>query len=97
MVADKTLPVDYIPFFTLFRRSLKGQGALDSLRGGRFLPILYPLRRLLRRLGFGEGSLPADVLWGSFDTHSFLPHGGEMNAWQTNPKGRLRGGYGEGG
>ena len=31
-------------------------------------------------------SLPADVLWGSFVTHS-------MNAWQTNPKGRLRGGY----
>ena len=27
-------------------------------------------------------SLPADVLWGSFVTHSFLPHGerGEMNA-----------------
>ena len=34
-------------------------------------------------------SLPADVLWGSFVTHS----GGEVNAWQTNPKGRLRGGY----
>ena len=29
-------------------------------------------------------SLPADILWGSF---------GEMNGWQTNPKGRLRGGY----
>ena len=28
-------------------------------------------------------SLPADVLWGSFVTHYF---------WQTNPKGRLRGG-----
>ena len=28
------------------------------------------------------GSLPADVLGGSFVTHSFLPHvrGGEMNA-----------------
>ena len=38
-------------------------------------------------------SLPADVLWGSFVTHSFLPRGGEMNAWQTNTKGRLRGGY----
>ena len=26
-------------------------------------------------------SLPADVLWGSFVTYSFLPHrGGEMNA-----------------
>ena len=25
-----------------------------------------------------------------FVTHSFLPHGGEMNAWRTNPKGRLR-------
>ena len=35
-------------------------------------------------------SLPAVVLWGSFVTHSFLR--GEMNAWQTNPKGRLRGG-----
>ena len=34
-------------------------------------------------------SLPADVLWGSFVTHSFLP---EMNAWRTNPKGRLPGG-----
>ena len=32
----------------------------------------------------GRYSLPADVLWGSF--------GGEMNAWQTNPKGRLWGG-----
>ena len=32
-----------------------------------------------------SGSLPADVLWGSFVTHS-------MNAWQTNPKGRLQGG-----
>ena len=29
-------------------------------------------------------SLPADFLWGSFVTHSFR---------QTNPKGRLRGGY----
>ena len=39
-------------------------------------------------------SLPSDVLWGSFVTHSFLPvRGGEMNAWPTNPKGRLRGGY----
>ena len=50
-----------------------------------------------------RASLPADVLWGSFFTHSFLPdgrllntadvRGGEMNARQTNPKGRLRGGY----
>lgn len=39
-----------------------------------------------------EPSLPADVLWGSFITHSFLPHG-EMKVWQTNPMGRLRGGY----
>ena len=30
-------------------------------------------------------SLPADVLWGSFVTHSDFR--------QTNPKGRLRGGY----
>ena len=30
-------------------------------------------------------SLPTDILWGSF--------GGEMNAWQTNPKGRLWGGW----
>ena len=37
-------------------------------------------------------SLPADVLWGSFVMHSFL-RGGEMNEWQTNPKGYLRGGY----
>ena len=32
------------------------------------------------------GSLPPNVLWGSFVTHS-------LNAWRTNPKGRLRGGY----
>ena len=32
------------------------------------------------------GSLPADVLWGSFVTHL-------LNAWRTNPKGPLRGGY----
>ena len=32
-------------------------------------------------------SLPADVLWGSFVTHSF------HECWLTNPKGRLRGGY----
>ena len=36
---------------------------------------------------FITNSLPADVHWGSFVTHSFLPHG------QTNPKGRLRGDY----
>ena len=30
-------------------------------------------------LNDGHSSLPADVLWGSFVTHSFLPHG-EMNA-----------------
>ena len=41
-------------------------------------------------------SLPSDVLWGSFVTHSFLPvRGGEMNAWPPNPKGRLRGICGE--
>ena len=45
-----------------------------------------------------EGSLPADVLWGSFVTLSFLPHlrGGEMNTSRMNPNGRLRGGYPEG-
>ena len=37
-----------------------------------------------------ENSLPADVLWGLFVTRSFLPYGREMNAWQTNLKGRLR-------
>ena len=26
-----------------------------------------------------DGSLPADVLWGSFVTHSFLPHGRLLN------------------
>ena len=38
-------------------------------------------------------SLPAEVLWGSFVTHSFLPHRREkwMRDKQT-PKGRLRGG-----
>ena len=35
-----------------------------------------------------QSSLPADVLWGSFVTHSFLP----QNAWRTNSKGCLRGG-----
>ena len=34
-----------------------------------------------------KNSLTADVLWGSFVTHSFLP-----GPRQTNPKGRLRGG-----
>ena len=38
-------------------------------------------------------SLRADVRWGSVVTHSFLPRGGEMNASQPNPNGRLRGGY----
>ena len=44
----------------------------------------------------GRTSLPANILWGSFLMHSFLPGGreGEMNAWRTNPKGRLWGGYG---
>ena len=44
----------------------------------------------------GRTSLPADVLWGSFLTHSSLPdrRGGEMNVWRTNPRGRLWGGYG---
>ena len=37
--------------------------------------------------GNRECSLPADVLWGC---HAFI-----SNAWQTNPKGRLRGGYRE--
>ena len=40
----------------------------------------------------GYSSLPADVLWASFVTHSF--RGEEMNACRKNPKGRLRGGYG---
>ena len=39
--------------------------------------------------GNRECSLPADVLWGSFVTHSF-----RMRDKQT-PKGRLRGGYRE--
>ena len=34
---------------------------------------------------FADASLPADVGWGSFVTHSFLP--------QTKPNGRLRRGY----
>jgi len=33
-----------------------------------------------RRNVLCEDSLPVDVLWGSFVTHSFLPHGVEMNA-----------------
>ena len=32
------------------------------------------------RAGTMHDILPADVLWGSFVTHSFLPHAGEMNA-----------------
>ena len=45
------------------------------------------------------GSLLADVLWSSSRIH-FSPtdvRWGEMNAWQTKPKGRLRGGQGLGG
>ena len=59
--------------------------------------ILYILGRegwviLVFRFHFDQnsvdvlGSLPADVLWGSFVTHL-------LNAWRTNPKGPLRGGY----
>ena len=33
------------------------------------------------RAGTMHDILPAGVLWGSFVTHSFLPDGGEMNAW----------------
>ena len=43
-----------------------------------------------------DSSLPADVRWGSFVTHSFLPHGpwgrNERVTNETNPNGRLRGG-----
>ena len=35
----------------------------------------------------GCGSLPADVLWGSFVTHSFLPH--VTNEPQRTSAGRL--------
>ena len=38
--------------------------------------------------GGSDSSLHADVLCGSFVTHS-----GERNARRTNPKGRLRGSY----
>ena len=37
-------------------------------------------------------SLAEDVLWGLFVKRSLL-RGGEMNAWWTNPKGCLQGGY----
>ena len=39
-------------------------------------------------------SLPAEVLWSSFVTHSFLTPGPWRNECVTNePKGRLRAGY----
>ena len=31
-------------------------------------------------------SLPADVLWGSFVTHSFLPHGGRNECVTNEPQ-----------
>ena len=34
-----------------------------------------PFFFLLKKLLYGRTSLPADVLLGSFVTHSFLPHG----------------------
>ena len=36
-----------------------------------------------------NGSLPAHVLWGSFVTHSFLPHGRLANEPQRTSAGRL--------
>ena len=54
------------------------------------LPPTNALYSLWNRINRATDSLPADVLWGSFVTHSFLPHrGGEMNAWQINPKGGI--------
>ena len=41
------------------------------------------------RAGTMHDSLPARVLWGSFVTHSFLPDGGELKGWRTNPRGRI--------
>ena len=46
----------------------------------------WSLKNLLALI-YSKFSLPADVRWGSFVTHSL------MNAWQTNPNGRLPGGY----
>ena len=53
---------------------------MEGFKGKR-IPQIHINKHLLDP----DTSLPADVLWGSFVTHSFL--------WQTNPKGRLRGGY----
>ena len=41
----------------------------------------YVIRLLVELLSNGHvgDSLPADVLWGSFVTHSFLPHGRLLN------------------
>ena len=48
--------------------------------------FFWSLKNLLALI-YSKFSLPADVRWGSFVTHSL------MNAWQTNPNGRLPGGY----
>ena len=45
-----------------------------STNGHFFLPPRWPLRRG-STTGVPSPSLPADVLWSSFFTHSFLPNG----------------------
>ena len=45
-----------------------------STNGHFFLPPRWPLRRG-STTGVPSPSLPADVLWSSFVTHSFLPNG----------------------
>jgi len=68
--------------FSIPSRALHEQAVnTDTVLGWSF--VIFVVKNL-------EVSLPADVFCGSFVTHSFLP---KMNAWRTNPKGRLRGGH----
>ena len=66
-----------------------------STNGHFFLPPRWPLRRG-STTGVPSPSLPADVLWSSFVTHSFLPNGRPWgrnecvtNEFQRTSAGRL--------
>ena len=70
-----------------------GSAARSSFKFSRqswTIGVNHTYSGIVRKILHELTSLSADVLWGSFVTHSFL-RGGEMNAWRTNPKGRLRG------
>ena len=51
-----------------------------AVRGGYVCVFGWVVGGGVRRyFQHNRGSLPADVLWGSFVTHSFLPHGRLLN------------------